>query len=265
MTQANPSCSTSKACNQQIAPGYQLAWRRTNKLSAWFSTHKGQQILTLQKKLVVPILARCFGQYAFQVSPVADSWLRAFSAVPCQWIMHFAGKIPSVSQALVHAATEVLPLANNSVNAILLHHTLDIHAAPHSLLRELERVLIPGGHLIVIGWHPWGLWGGYSALLRSSFFDMPVHWQSWLDQFIPWDNRFLSPHRLRDWLQLLGFEVEVEQVVSANPWLVALQSPLLQRYVGTFYILSAVKRSDCLTPIRPGWSLSSGQFASITA
>ena len=51
-----------------------------------------------------------------------------------------------------------LPIANNSADAILLHHALDVTRHPQ-VLREAVRVLRPGGTLLVLGFNPAGARG----------------------------------------------------------------------------------------------------------
>ncbi len=43
-----------------------------------------------------------------------------------------------------------LPFESQSVDLIVMPHTLEFTADPHGLLREVERVLIPEGRLVII-------------------------------------------------------------------------------------------------------------------
>jgi SAM-dependent methyltransferase len=38
-------------------------------------------------------------------------------------------------------------------------HALEFHDDPHQILREVERVLIPEGELIITGFNPISIWG----------------------------------------------------------------------------------------------------------
>ena len=77
----------------------------------------------------------------------------------------------------------------------LLPHALEFASNPHQILREVQRVLVPEGHLIVAGFNPWSLWGVRRAL------------KSGREAHYPWCGRFINLPRLKDWLALLGFEV----------------------------------------------------------
>ena len=52
-----------------------------------------------------------------------------------------------------------LPFASDALDVVLLPHTLERVAEPEQVLREAERVLRGEGHVLVLGFHPWGPWG----------------------------------------------------------------------------------------------------------
>jgi SAM-dependent methyltransferase len=144
-----------------------------------------------------------------------------------------------------------LPVADDALDLVLLPHTLEFAADSHQVLREAERVLIPEGRLIIIGFNPWSLWGLLQQLRRRS-------------EEVPWCGRFLSARRLMDWLALLGFQVEDTQPVMFLPPLpgsrllrsFAHLEPFGRRWLPRFsatYALRAVKRVPTLTPITPLW------------
>ena len=97
-----------------------------------------------------------------------------------------------------------LPLASDSIDLVVLPHTLDLCADPRRLLREVERVLIPEGRLITVNFNPWSLWG-LQRLLRRPFGREEV----------PWAGNFVGYVRLSDWLSLLGMEIERTEAGSA--------------------------------------------------
>ena len=147
----------------------------------------------------------------------------------------------------LHAQSDALPLQTDSVDVVTLPLTLDFCAHPHDVLREVNRVLIGDGNLILIGLNPWSLWGARRLL--------------WRRHQLPWNGRFLSAARIKDWLHLLGFDIQV-QVFSE--FRLPVKSPtLLRRFefverwgkrhqppVGALYIIVAQKRVWPLTPTR---------------
>ncbi|MBP5789538.1 MAG: methyltransferase domain-containing protein, partial [Neisseriaceae bacterium] len=83
-----------------------------------------------------------------------------------------------------------LPLSSESIDAVTLPHSLNFHAHPHTLLREVYRVLRGEGRLIITGFNP------------ASF----CYLSTLCGKSIPPRQRFIQLNRLKDWLQLLGFE-----------------------------------------------------------
>ena len=115
------------------------------------------------------------------------------------------------------------------------------------MLREADRVLLGEGHLIVLGFRPWSLWGLRSAASRTGY--------------PPGFSRLLSEGRLREWLVLLGFEVTVARhylyVAPAEPTGDPRQSALGMVRRGLFnplpaggFLLRARKRVYAPTPLR---------------
>ena len=105
----------------------------------------------------------------------------------------------------IRADYDALPIATNSVEAVLLPHTLEHTARPHELLREVDRVLVGEGNVVICAFSPWGPWGVRHYFARG--------------QFPPHAARLMSEHRTRDWLSLLGFEiVSARRYLFAPPW-----------------------------------------------
>lgn len=141
-----------------------------------------------------------------------------------------------------------LPIANDSVDAVLLPHTLEIAPDPHAVLREADRVLVGEGQLLVLGFRPLSLWGLRAAAVRAGF--------------PPGLRRMLSEGRVRDWLVLLGYEVDVQRhylyrlptqprgpVDEAIPGI--LRRGWFYPWPAGAYLIKARKRLYTLTPIRP--------------
>lgn len=153
--------------------------------------------------------------------------------------------------ASLRCALEALPLPNNSLDAMVLHHALEVAADARSGLREAARVLAPGGRLVVCAFNPVSLWGlrrVYARLRPDTFSGL----------------RFITSWRLLDWLALLGFELQgrVQYLAFTLPFAVdrgdaaeigraegALKR--MQPPVGGVYVISAVKQA---LAIRPHWT-----------
>lgn len=87
-----------------------------------------------------------------------------------------------------------LPFSEKSVDACLLAHTLSYSSDPHRILREVDRVLINDGWLLLSGFNPISLLG--AGKLTPG-----------LRQCQPYCARMFTLMRMVDWLSLLNYEV----------------------------------------------------------
>lgn len=145
-----------------------------------------------------------------------------------------------------------LPFSENSLDGVLLAHTLDFTHDPHQILREAHRALIPNGYLCITGFNPLSLTGVTRFL--------PKMRRSAIGQ-----ARFFNPNRICDWLQLLGCEVVSDNrfiygslsrhpTYFKNRWAPAITHHYLSR-LGAVYLIVARKRELPLTPIKPKWKV----------
>ncbi|HEX7964118.1 MAG TPA: methyltransferase domain-containing protein [Gammaproteobacteria bacterium] len=208
-------------------------------LKAWWQTKTGAYLLKQERAALGCTLPTQFGFYLVQ----SGCWgppgtLLESSPIRTRLIVGECGE----AGAGVSGDPSYLPLASDSVDTVLLPHTLERVAEPEKVLREAERVLHGEGHVVVLGFHPFGPWG----LLRY-FGARP-----------PWNGRFLSVWRLKIWLRVLGFEViSVRQTLFRPPWRapgMLLRSAFLDRLGWRLsaggYMVVARKRVFGMTPLR---------------
>ena len=144
-----------------------------------------------------------------------------------------------------------LPLASQSLDLIVLPHALESHLDAHHVLREAERVLRPEGQVVISGFNSLSLWG-----LRRKFAGRRAG--------SPWDARFIGLLRLKEWLQLLGFELNGGRFGCYAPPFA--QARWLERFafmeqagarwwpiLGGVYVVRAVKRVHGMRVITPAW------------
>jgi hypothetical protein len=85
---------------------------------------------------------------------------------------------------------------------VVLPHALELARDPHQTLREVERVLVPEGRVVIVGFNPASLWG-----LRQRAGRVRAGWAGRNQPlYLPRAGEFIGYWRLRDWLRLLGFE-----------------------------------------------------------
>lgn len=136
---------------------------------------------------------------------------------------------------------EALPFESESIDLIVLPHVLEFSSDPHQILREVERVLIPEGHVIISGFNPLSLWGGRQMM------------SSMVGAFLPEPTELIRLTRLSDWLKLMGMEVNRghfgcyafpnlrKKQLLAPAWLEKAGNRWWPNF-GAVYIIQAIKR-----------------------
>lgn len=205
-----------------------------------------------QQQLLDEALSHCFGYHLLQLSVDSRLSLFAESRVQKKYRVH-----PAIGNIDASCSFEQLPFATESLDVVIVHHAHEYVQDPHLMLREIERVLVANGHLIIVGFNPWSPLGLYSLIGR----------------FLPntiWHNHHIRCHRMKDWLGLLGFEIRRVNYGGHFPEILQrAKSPILQHClkrlpVGNFYLISAVKQVSSVTPIKPNWATSKRPFAGLS-
>lgn len=215
----------------------------------WYSQSWGQPLLELEKAMIDEALASSFGYYLLQLSVSRKLQLFDNARVQHKFQCHPLG---CDSGRYLRSDFDQLPFASDSLDVVILHHCHEFVNSPQQVLREVERVMVNNGQLILLGFNPWSLLGMVGRGSRV----MP---QSM------WHNQWLSYRRLSDWLALLGFQVKSHQFgYHLPPFMTAngqafctknkhLNKLLTQLPTGGFYFISAVKQPPAMIPITPRW------------
>ncbi|MBQ4830613.1 methyltransferase domain-containing protein [Alteromonas sp. CI.11.F.A3] len=172
----------------------------------------------------------------------------------------FSGKDSSVSPKIVGQSHQ-LPFSENSIDGFLLANELDFAQDPHEILREVDRVITQSGYVIISGFNPLSL-AGIAKFLPVKR-DNKLH-----------DARFFTSYRIKDWLQLLGFEiVEQRQIMFSTLFFEQRwdYSKNIQHWLSAYlpwcsamYVILARKRVMPMTAIRPKLQLKR-QFSPVGA
>lgn len=162
-------------------------------LRDWYGTPLGQAMLAAERRLLARQLGNAFGYYLLQLG--LDAGLTLFGDCRVQRCLKAGPLGECDSVPVVRCDFEALPFSSDSLDVVVVHHVLEFAANPHAVLRELYRVVVPHGRILIIGFNPWSLFG--LRMLAGRFGSQPL-----------WHNHLLTPTRVIDWLQLLGFESE---------------------------------------------------------
>ncbi len=232
----------------------------------WLASPPGQYLLDWERAQMAATVANLFGFHALQLGlPELDA-LEA-NRMPHRWLATqscidpAALPLAAAQRAALVADFAALPFPANSLDLLVLPHALELTGDPHGALREVARVLVPDGRVVICGFNPLSLWGFRQK--RGH-----VYRRFGIDRlFLPDAGEFIGTLRLRDWLRLLDLDVELCRFGCYRP---ALDSQaLLQRFgwldtlgarwwpiLGAVYFLVAVKRVRGMTLLNPGWKTS---------
>ena len=224
------------------------------ELGPWLQTPPGRYLLAWEQARFDEAVVDAFGFHALQLGlPEFDS-LRA-NRMPHRWL---ASDNPALKTTLEPSTTRIallcdfdaLPFPNNSLDLVVLPHALELAHDPHRSLREVERVLMPEGRVLITGFNPASLWGLRQRAGRARQ-GLGIDRDAAL--YLPRAGEFIGYWRLRDWLRLLGFELEGGRFGGYRPpfhtqaWLDRLgwMEAAGERWwpvLGAVYFLAAVKR-----------------------
>jgi SAM-dependent methyltransferase len=221
-------------------------------LSNWWAGARGLGLLAAESEVLGEALEDVFGWELLQVGAWgAGRELLSRSRTRRQTVV---APLEFGTGADVIGRASQLPINSDSMDAVLLPHTLEFASDPYAIVREVDRVLTGEGQLLVLGFAPWSPWGLRARFSRAGF--------------PPGMRRVLSEKRVRDWLVLLGYEVVASRhYLFASPWgsgTAAGQGTghYLRRGLNPFpagaYLLKARKRVYTLTPIRPRFREKTG-------
>jgi SAM-dependent methyltransferase len=251
-------------------------------LTDWIKTPPGSYLLAWEQQRFNEAVSDLFGYHALQLGlPELDALQT--NRMPHQWLALDHLPVSPIASAdnpanqsteppkssrraalLTHSAA--LPFPENSLDLVVLPHTLELSMDPHSTLREVERVLVPEGRVVISGLNPASLWGlrqQRAHLYRRLGFG---------ELFLPQSGDFIGYWRLRDWLRLLSFEVEsghfgcYRPAIQSARWLERFDwmDPAGKRWwpiFGAVYFLVAIKRVRGMRLLEPAWKAKAARAA----
>ena len=240
-------------------------------MTDWLKTPPGEYLLAWEREQFDQAVSDIFGYHALQLGFAELNTLQA-NRMPHQWLaadslqqaatletaLDASSSPPKAAVATLVTDARALPFPANSLDLLVLPHTLELNPDPHATLREAERVLVPEGRVVISGFNPTSLWAMRQR--RAHFY--PRFGRS--DLFLPEAGEFIGYWRLRDWLRLLNFEVEsgrfgcYRPAFETNKWLARFEwmdkaGGRWWPIFGAVYFLVAVKRVRGMRLLEPAW------------
>lgn len=221
----------------------------------WLETPPGAYVRAWEQSCLDKMVADIFGFNALQIGmPQVDAL--AANRMPHQWLADTQLRPRASASGRAVAVTfdsAELPFATHSMDLVVLPHVLEFSAEPHQVLREVERVLIPEGQVIICGFNPASLWGLRQVTGRLTG-----------SHYLPKAGEFISMPRIKDWLKLLNMGVSHSHFGCYAPacrterWLA--RYAFMDRagasywpYLGAVYMVQAIKRVKGMRLIGPAW------------
>lgn len=251
-------------------------------LTDWLRTPPGEYLLDWERAQFDQAVSDIFGYHALQLGLPELDTLQT-NRMPHRWLAQqsmpavasgaggspvstdkmfppgtLAGASSSRRRAALVTDPAALPFPESSLDLVVLPHTLELSRDPHAALREVGRVLVPEGRVVITGLNPTSLWSmrqRRARLLQRLGHD---------NLFLPQAGEFIGYWRLRDWLRLLSFEVEsgrfgcYRPAMTSQKWLARFDwmdkaGARWWPIFGAVYFIVAVKRVRGVRLLEPVW------------
>ena len=217
---------------------------RVSETHGWFDLPLGRLMMELETASIrrllpqryYPVVVQTHGPCRLPTS-VVELYGSRFEVFNSQCVLE---------SGYIVANMEQLPFGPSSVDLLLMPHVLEFSEYPHELLREVSECIVPEGILAMSCFNPRSILGLVKYLHRFS--------GTIID-----DSRLYSTVRIKDWLNLLGFQVIAGEFVFFRP--LFTQQVRLNRFqfletagarwwpsMGSIYILIARKKEYGVRP-----------------
>ncbi len=215
-------------------------------LADFLTQPAGKYVLAWEQRQLDALVADIFGYHAMQLGLPEVNALRE-NRMPLRFCASDREIAPGElngghTEVAIVTHFEELPFASQSIDLVVMPHVLEFADEPHQVLREVDRVLVPEGQVVVTGFNPASLWGARQSLCRLG-----------AAPFLPRAGQFIGLPRIKDWLKLLSFEVNRGRFGCYVPWVRtdkwlhrwAFLEKVGDRWwpvLGSVYMLTAIKR-----------------------
>jgi SAM-dependent methyltransferase len=217
----------------------------SESLQDWFDQPLGEYLLERERAWLDALVPNIFGYHAIQLGLAQFDLLRESRIAHRAIVSSTKAGTPNVL-----ANFHELPFNEQSIDLCVMPHVLEFAENPHEILRAVDRVMRPEGRILIIGFNPWSLFGVRRLFSSEGY---------------PWQGQFVSLVRMKDWLQLLGFEPSSGKLACYIP---PCETALWQRrwnfleqigdrwwgVSGGVYMVEAIKRVQGMRLITPAWS-----------
>jgi SAM-dependent methyltransferase len=212
----------------------------------WVYHPHGRYLLEAERRALASLLPHYFGYHLLQIGGPLHYDLLESSLINHH--IRLADEVtPGFSGSSVESEFSSLPFLPDSIDLVVMPHTLDRLADPQALLKSVYDVLIPEGHLVILGYNAWSLWRLVKFFRRNDLLLQRAE--------------FHGVRQVRSWLNQAGFQIVYHNSVAHRPpipseaWLKRLlflepTGQLLWPHLGAVFLIVARKRVVPFTAIR---------------
>ena len=216
-------------------------------IDTWYQTQLGQTVLKLEQQQLRVLPRVMFNKNLVQLGATSQS-VSGLNMPATHLFLVSTNPSKQCSTNRVQSTFEQLPFPNDSAHTVILPHVLEFQIDPKIILTEAWRILEPDGHLVILGFNPWSLWG-----LAKQTLNLPDH------------AKLHSMGKLNYWLAGLNAEIVLKRsFLFAPPFSNLKTIDTLQNSEkaltwlfpnnGGIFLLIAKKQILPLTPIRIRWN-----------
>jgi ubiquinone/menaquinone biosynthesis C-methylase UbiE len=222
-------------------------------LAKFYLTAKGQRLLDEEVGLLNRSLSCLFGYYLVQIGKTTQVDLLIESRISYKVLVD-KNFDTQYQYSFVQADIDYLPFKKESVDMVFIPHTLEAVADPYHLLRQIDKIILPEGALVISGFNPLGK--KVISMMRFGEFKQQFK-----------QAHFIKEARLIDWLNLLGYDIECINYEHTNKVFNKFDLRFFREKLfaglrkigfefGNVYVIVARKRKESSTPIGLNWKLS---------
>ena len=186
---------------------------------SWLEFASGDQLKTELEARLNLWWPRLFGYHLLKLGPLSAE----INSLQCQINYHFS--LFETEGGAIQASTKDLPLQNSSIDTVLMNSLLEFEQDPYRVLREVDRVVVSGGHIILSGFNPVS----------------PIFFGKLLPQFqnvAPWCGHFFMPSRV-----MLNVYGSGSTKTGFNPTLIIAKTLAI-------YVFEGTKTSECFGKLK---------------
>ncbi|MCK5831598.1 MAG: methyltransferase domain-containing protein [Methylococcales bacterium] len=209
-------------------------------LFSFFETPQGKLLQVQENKYLARSITVSCKQTVLQIGSLG--WENTF--IDCSLYKRYSivdVKGKGCNEAVkIRANPFKLPIQTESVDLVLVPHLIEFDLNRFQTMREIERVLKPGGDVVIICFNPLNIYVRMQSVWNKKMSDS-------------WHSYFISRGRMSDWLKILNFEIKTTSEFTIDSIITTPDRFKIGKrtFLSMAFGVKAVKRQYTLIPLTP--------------